>query len=479
MGNYRRSLVLLLCIGVIPGHALAVGAPYYYTNGQNYASVFGWIAQQGCSETSLRSTWNDGMSACFDCDDDVACVNPSGYCASNFGYYNEATQSCSEEDPNQPTCNDPVGTRYGTGNIGGLGNCIGGCETTLQRHITSGGSSIYTYVTNGNDCEPDAPIPEPDDYWDLGGTEPNCMEDEKGNVYCDTPPDDPNSNCGTFNGMEVCPDDEQPGCGTINGQYGCYEDEQNCGEFNGQYGCFEPPPGDPDIIGPQNSAPEGCMSNGSGGLVCVGNSPKDYTTSSSENNPDGTTTTTTTSGTNVSGGGTTTTTTTVAPNGDTTEYTTYNAGPRDADGDGNLDDAEDPDEGSVSGGGSCESEPVCEGDPQECAILRQAWETRCAVEDLTEGDDPPEGLFDYSGVMGEALLENGLFESVDLANEWDIPSITGSPGSCPAPVQVSIPYLGRTASIPYDMICTFLDVIRPVFLAVMLFFAGRFVLKEI
>jgi hypothetical protein len=151
------------------------------------------------------------------------------------------------------------------------------------------------------------------------------------------------------------------------------------------------------------------------------------------------------------------------------------------DGDGKPDKEGEEDQGSVTGGGSCDVAPVCKGDPQECAIIQQAWETRCAIEKLTDsgGEDMPAGLLDYAGTAGEALAEHGLFSEFDISEGWELPDLGGSPGSCPGPVDVNIPFLSKTVQFPYDFLCSFLDIVRPVFLAVMLFFAGRFVIQEI
>lgn len=96
--------------------------------------------------------------------------------------------------------------------------------------------------------------------------------------------------------------------------------------------------------------------------------------------------------------------------------------------------------GQAGGGATCGAAPTCSGDAVGCAILRQAWETRCAVERLGQGSDEEEapGLEgnpqDHSGTVeiGTAMLDTGGF--------------AGGGGSCPewGPLEI----LGHTFTLP-------------------------------
>ena len=214
--------------------------------------------------------------------------------------------------------------------------CEGGCEyqqDSLMMFDPVGGALTGAFKGTGQECSADTtPAPEPFTP-DPNGN--NCMTDQAGNVYC--APTDPDSGCGTMNGVLICPDPDLPdGCGDINGQILCADDGQNCGYFNGEYVCA-------DSDGDSGGNADNCFYNPKdGSLVCVSDDVQEKSDTGTTENPDGSTTTTTTEGSNVSGTGSKTTTTTTSPDGSSSSTTTSTTGTAtDKDGDGKPDEEDD------------------------------------------------------------------------------------------------------------------------------------------
>lgn len=134
---------------------------------------------------------------------------------------------------------------------------------------------------------------------------------------------------------------------------------------------------------------------------------------------------------------------------------------------GNDGDGKDGD-GSASGGESCDSPPVMSGDPVNMMIARQAWETRCAVERLSDepgwskGDKPsiPEDDFDKGDVTRFGL---GLTpEMLDREN------IFGA-GRCPV-FRITI-FEQEFSSEQFPFWCRLVAIMRAVILLMGAYFA--------
>jgi len=132
-------------------------------------------------------------------------------------------------------------------------------------------------------------------------------------------------------------------------------------------------------------------------------------------------------------------------------------------------DAVDPNEGSASGGVTCDSEPACSGDPIQCAILKQQWRTRC-VETPTEAE-----------ALGAIEATEGEIDGTSLqAGEVDVTTLnaTGTlSGSCPVPLSISV--MGQNLSLDIwsaacDMAVLFAPFVMAMgyFLSAMLFIKG-------
>jgi hypothetical protein len=154
----------------------------------------------------------------------------------------------------------------------------------------------------------------------------------------------------------------------------------------------------------------------------------------------------------------------------------------DADGDGiaDVDDPEvggDDQESSVSGGGSCDVRPACTGDAVQCAILRQTWETRCALQrdqdddgfeipDPSTGpglDDAPTGPADYGDTDLGGVLD-------------DIFAATGPAGSCPAGKSITLSIV-PDVTFSYQPFCDFAALIRPFVLLIFGWVSARIGLR--
>lgn len=71
---------------------------------------------------------------------------------------------------------------------------------------------------------------------------------------------------------------------------------------------------------------------------------------------------------------------------------------------------------TASGGGTCEVAPVCAGDAIDCAVVSQAWSTRCAVESLAE--EVPEDEF-INSTAGRAVFDIVDQLGTDILNDTD------------------------------------------------------------
>ena len=171
----------------------------------------------------------------------------------------------------------------------------------------------------------------------------------------------------------------------------------------------------------------------------------------------------------------------------------------DIDGDGvlNVDDQSNEKDSQASGGGSCDSAPVCSGDAIHCAQLQQQWltrcdgdgsysETNCQVPPVCDGDplhcqallndweyecatqtaaDDAEAEYQAAGMKtaDDYAAEGGVFGE---GESHDVASVTGDvlasrsavAGSCPAPKQLDLGVFGTT-EITFQAFCDLADMI--------------------
>jgi hypothetical protein len=106
--------------------------------------------------------------------------------------------------------------------------------------------------------------------------------------------------------------------------------------------------------------------------------------------------------------------------------------------------------GSGSSSGSCAIEPSCEGDPIQCAILRQSWLSRCyePVSDLEVGS-----LVGAPSGVGSEIVELGDLETDVFGTEA---------GSCPADQEITV--FGSVLALPWSFACQLAGYMRPLIL---------------
>ena len=120
---------------------------------------------------------------------------------------------------------------------------------------------------------------------------------------------------------------------------------------------------------------------------------------------------------------------------------------------------------SASGGATCDTAPVCDGDPIQCAVLQQQWQARC-VEEPTAGE-----LVEEIGFSDEELGVGGGTE-VEIG-ELDAEGPLGG-SSCPAPLSITV--MGQTISIDaWAPACDFATMFAP-FVLVMGYLIGGLML---
>lgn len=255
-----------------------------------------------------------------------------------------------------------------------------------------------------------------------------------------------------------------------------------------------------------------CLTDGS--LVCVKPSPTPSsdvtaTTSDQTKNTDqttGNTTTVTNNTTNktvcLAGSCTTTTTTnktTVVNNaaGDQVSKENECKGPQcpsttnpDADGDGlgdcikncSEEEEEDEEEGSASVSESCDAAPECDGDPFQCAILKQVHYNSCEErrpfndEEKQQVDDAIQESQDLADDSQEELDTSlgGFFSEFKQSANGN-----GSPGSGQCLQDKEISFLSNTIVLPFSQVCPFIEIFRMALLAVAYLIVARTIHTQI
>lgn len=231
--------------------------------------------------------------------------------------------------------------------------------------MTTGYSNVASAVSKGTACAATAAGSETEDE----GMEGQCIGLTGGGAMCYGSNGDPTGmNCGTFNGDEVCVTNVPKGS--------CVEYSSGgvaCKSASGTGSPAAPPA--PDNGTPGSPANEtGHVSTGAGDVYY-------YNSSTVAASSDPVTTGEPTSG---------------EPEGTCSAGYTYV-------------DGECVQDGSASGGGSCDAPPSCSGDAIQCAILQQQWKARCpdALSDselqaAVGSPDMPSSTVDLPGSLSES-----------------------------------------------------------------------------
>jgi hypothetical protein len=106
--------------------------------------------------------------------------------------------------------------------------------------------------------------------------------------------------------------------------------------------------------------------------------------------------------------------------------------------------------GSGSSSASCAVEPACEGDPIQCAILRQSWLSRC-YEVVSEAEAG--SLTGGPAGVGSETVEIGTLDE-DVFGDGT--------GSCPADQEITV--FGAVLALPWSFACQLAGYMRPLIL---------------
>ena len=115
---------------------------------------------------------------------------------------------------------------------------------------------------------------------------------------------------------------------------------------------------------------------------------------------------------------------------------------------------------SGSFSGSCGAEPVCDGDPVQCATARAVFKSECKQPALGDLSTIPN-----SGV-GEDIGQRKIDSMISYSS-------LGSSGACPSPRSVTV--LGKSVSMDYSAFCGFSNGIRAIVLLMAWVAAGYIV----
>ncbi len=253
-------------------------------------------------------------------------------------------------------------------------------------------------------------------------------------------------------------DGQSEGCAAGDAGEFCQSSSQgeNCGYLNDQFICLG------------KTGDDNCNVMADGSRVCGTAAPMppvpDNGTPGTPATPDGTITIN--NGSTFNFFNTTTVAGSSRPPG-TTGQNPYNGSSPGGVGDGEG-EGEEGDE-AVSGGASCESLPVCEGDVIDCALLEQEWRQRC-ITDQPSGDAllaaiGLPGAGDEYGSIPTTEVETGSFDGTGFF----------SASECIADFEVDLGDYG-TIEVPMSEFCTALQGLGFVLLALAYFQAARIVM---
>lgn len=318
-------------------------------------------------------------------------------------------------------------------NSDGSSVCLGGCMYAPQGgsgntdtvHSGSWFAQLKssTYAATGEQCPTDTPPPPPKSPKICGG---GSCHDTAGHQYCSV----------DSGGTQVCipePPAGGGGCGTAGDTTICAGN-----------GTPPPMPPNPPIADPVTGiASQDSYTHQEGGGPVGTTTVNNYNNTSSPPSNGAGPTDTAPQGTGGNGG---------TPSGDKP--------PQDGDGD----------KTSASGGGDCNSPPMCQGDAATCMVAQQTWLLRCPPGGDTSGAAGQDGNTDVPGLDGIGDGPGaGFIRSETVLDKLDTGGLSGG-GTCPVLVSLDLEDYGvhmGTDSLPW---CDILDKI-----AAMILFLSAFI----
>jgi len=235
--------------------------------------------------------------------------------------------------------------------------------------------------------------------------------------------------------------------------------DQTGGTINGNFVCLDqngPTEPDPPTQEEQDKEDE---------ILQQQEPPRITQTDRSENtvdNGDGTTTTTETITETFSDGSTRTTTNTTTTNADGSTTTTSGTSTTGGDAERQEQKEEEEENGNFTDSG-CQVAPRCTGDALQCAIARQAWETKCNL--VSDTDEVTEA--DVMAQTGQTQTVEDYFDHANPDNVIDTEQLynppTASTASCPADISVTTRF--GNFNFSYQPLCDLGALVRPLILA--------------
>lgn len=268
--------------------------------------------------------------------------------------------------------------------------------------VCLGGSCYNTYTFSGEGCS--APPPSPEVQEAGSGEKGECIGITGGSACVAYERDA--QNCGTVNGQPLCLGKVPPGKCLFVGGSGVA-----CDSSAGS------PPAPDDGVTPGTPATPVAEIETRDAQGNVTNTYSVYSQTQINNSTNGVT-------------------------GSYADSTGTGSGTGDGEGDGGG--------GTGSSSSSCAVEPPCEGDPIQCAILRQSWLSRC-YEPLSDVD--ADSLIGAPAGVGSEIVEIGDLETDVFGSEA---------GSCPADQEITV--FGAVLALPWSFACQLAGYMRPLIL---------------
>lgn len=102
---------------------------------------------------------------------------------------------------------------------------------------------------------------------------------------------------------------------------------------------------------------------------------------------------------------------------------------------------------SVSGGGTCDASPSCDGDAISCAILQQQWSTRCELQKHDDSTDLGSKLANGQDPMAGQLPTPGKADQVDMSSKFSNVDDMGFVAQCLPDIDLALPLPGGSSNL--------------------------------
>lgn len=136
--------------------------------------------------------------------------------------------------------------------------------------------------------------------------------------------------------------------------------------------------------------------------------------------------------------------------------------------------------GSAGTSGDCGVPPPCDGDPFQCAILKQSWQNTC--KELEPPTTEQQNIMDQKVADSEnkiVELQQELDQKVStLISDFKAGSTVGSVGSGVCLPDYPIQFLDRQITLPFSQVCPYIAMLAKALLVIAYMVAARIVSRE-